>query len=314
MTVTKTLQDIYDIAYWIIAQWQDSTAYPTTLMRSFVNKAQNNICYGNIVNLQTNERLEKQALTFLESNSFYQTYAYSTLTVSAVPGNTTIQCNNVFPTAGYLWINGDIIQYTTNDGAMISSIPTSGSLSVKFNHPGGTRVFYLHTLPTDFGQMSRAFLTFNGAYNRQQMIWIDSRDLANPVPTSYLYQYLSPNMNTIQRVGESYYTLVRWQYFFPLTGQVNPWSAISFEYQMKPTQLVNESDLVTIPDEYSLNTIPYMAVAEMMANRGEMDEAMKLQNFAFQNIKSMYQFYTTQRTELQYNQRVRTVSDWYFWF
>ena len=31
--------------------------------------------------------------------------------------------------------------------------------------------------------------------------------------------------------------------------------------------LVNDTDILTIPDEYSLNTIPYLAVAEMMYNR-----------------------------------------------
>lgn len=66
---------------------------------------------------------------------------------------------------------------------------------------------------------------------------------------------------------------------------------VSFEYQKAPTQMVNPTDLITVPDDYSLNTIPYMAVAEMLANRMEMDEAMKLNNFGFNNIKSMYQFY-----------------------
>ena len=84
---------------------------------------------------------------------------------------------------------------------------------------------------------------------------------------------------------------------------------INIDYQIKPTQLVNSTDILSIPDDYSLNTIPYLAVSEMMANRGEMDEATKLNNFGFQNVKSMFQFYTTQRNELQYNQRVRTVSD-----
>jgi len=42
---------------------------------------------------------------------------------------------------------------------------------------------------------------------------------------------------------------------------------ISFEYQKKPDQLINPTDLLTIPDDYSLNTIPYMAVSEMLANR-----------------------------------------------
>jgi len=67
----------------LIAQGQDSTAYPLTLMRSFINKAQNDICYGTLHNLSTNERLEKQALTFLESNQFYSTHRFTTLATTA---------------------------------------------------------------------------------------------------------------------------------------------------------------------------------------------------------------------------------------
>jgi hypothetical protein len=42
---------------------------------------------------------------------------------------------------------------------------------------------------------------------------------------------------------------------------------ITIEYQKKPEQLTAHTDALTIPDEYSLSTIPYLAVSEMMANR-----------------------------------------------
>lgn len=102
--------------------------------------------------------------------------------------------------------------------------------------------------------------------------------------------------------------MLRGQYILFLVAQLSG-QPISIDYQKKPTQLSDVTDVLTIPDEYSLNTIPYLAVSEMLANRGEMDEAIKLNNFGFQNVKSMYQFYDTQRQELNYNQRVRTVSD-----
>jgi hypothetical protein len=60
-----------------------------------------------------------------------------------------------------------------------------------------------------------------------------------------------------------------------------------------------------------LNTIPYMAAAEILINRGETEEWMRLNNIGFNNIKSMYQFYATQRAELEYNQRVRNSSEWF---
>jgi hypothetical protein len=42
---------------------------------------------------------------------------------------------------------------------------------------------------------------------------------------------------------------------------------LNFEYQ-KTTDILNAvTDTLTIPDEYSLSTIPYLAVSEMMYNR-----------------------------------------------
>ena len=77
-----TLQDVLNICYNIIAQPQDSTAYPVAFMTSLINKAQNDICYGNVVNLSTQERLDKQGLTFLETNTFFAPKPYSTVTTT----------------------------------------------------------------------------------------------------------------------------------------------------------------------------------------------------------------------------------------
>lgn len=309
---TKTLQDIYDIAYAIIKQPENCSAYPTVLLKSFVNKAQNDICYGNVHNLSTNERLEKQALTFIEQNQFYTTHNYTTLSATATVWWTTLTCTNTLATSGYLWINGNIISYSGNDWTTITWIPNIWDYSIKFAHISWTQVFQLDVLPTDFWQVSRAFITLNTTRVRSKLISVDDRDLNSPTPNSYLYRFFFDRWysNNTWLWQEWYYSIIRWQFILFMVPQQD-WQAISFEYQKKPTQLSANTDVLTIPDEYSLNTIPYMAIAEMMANRWEMDEAMKLNNFWFNNIKSMYQFYVTQRWELPYNQRVRTSSDWF---
>lgn len=312
MATTKTLQDLYDVAYWIIAQGQDSTAYPLSLMRSFLNKSQNDICYGNVQNLQTNERLEKQALTFLEKNAFYSSHNYTTLSAIAVVWATTLSGTTTsLKSSGYVWINGAIISYSGNTGTQLTWIPASGDYSIPFAFIAGTQVFQLETLPTDFGQVSRAMLTLDTTRVRSKLIGIDDRDLASPTPNSYLYRFFFDRgySNNTGLGQEWYYSMIRGQFVLFMLPQTNS-QPVSFEYQKSPTQLVNTTDVLTIPDDYSLNTIPYMAVAEMLANRMEMDEAIRLNNFGFNNIKSMYQFYGTQRQELMYNQRVRTVSDW----
>ena len=121
MATTKTLQDVYDIAYGIIAQGQDSTAYPLALMRSFINKAQNDICYGNLQNLQTNERLDKQAVNFLEKSAFYTTHNYTTIGTATTVGATSITCTcTSLASSGYIWIDGAIISYSGNTGSTLT--------------------------------------------------------------------------------------------------------------------------------------------------------------------------------------------------
>lgn len=305
-----TLQDVYNTWYWIIAQWQDSTAYPLDLFKTFVNKAQNDICYGNIANLQSWERIDKQALTFLEKNQFYTTYNYATLADDTTIWATSITCTNVFPNSGYLWFNGNIISYTGNDGSTISWIPATWEYAIQFAFQAWTQIFFLNELPADFWQPSRIFLTLDWTRARVNLISVDNRNLSSPVPDSYIYRFFYDKWySTWTWVWkEWYYSLMRWRFVLFLVPQINS-QAISFEYQKKPTQLVNPGDALTIPDDYSLNTIPYMAVSEMLANRGDIDQAVWLNNFGFQNIKSMYQFYQTQRAELPYWQRVRTSSD-----
>ena len=314
MANTYTLQHLYDVAYGIIAQGQDSTAYPLTLMRSFLNKAQNDICYGNVQNLSTNERLEKQTLSFLNKNTFYTTHNYSTLSSDCVVGATTIACNSQnLATSWFLWINGAIISYTGNTGTSLTGVPTTWTHSIPFAFIWGTQVYQIDTLPTDFGQMTRAFLTLNTTKYRTQLVPVDERDLASPIPNSSIYRFFFDRSysNSTGLGMEWYYSILNGSFVFFLVPQTNL-QPISFDYQKAPVQLSLPADTLTIPDEYALNTIPYMAVSEMMANRWEMDEAIKLNNFWFNNIKSMYQFYQSQRWELQYNTRVRTSSDGFF--
>lgn len=302
---THTYQDILNIAYWIISTAQDSNTYPEVLMRTFVNKAQNDICYGNIMNLSTQQRLEKQSLTFLEGNTVMGVRSYTVLSQDTSVWATTIYCANNLSDAGTIWINGNIITYTGR-----TTTTLTGCSWVLYPWTSGTRVNPIYSLPTDFGQLTRIFWTLTTGNIRRQLKPIDSRDILNPTLSGYAQTYFNASYGDIYS-GDWYYSLLRAQYIFPMILGSTTSIPLSIEYQKKPTQLVNTTDLLTVPDEYSLNTIPYLAVAEMMANRGEMDEAIKLNNFAFGNVQSMYQFYVSQRSELQYNQRVGSIYDWY---
>lgn len=95
---------------------------------------------------------------------------------------------------------------------------------------------------------------------------MDYRDLQAPAPNSALYNFFRSDYS-VTEWEEMYYTIVHGDYFLPFIPSNS--YAIRFEYVMAPTTLTLSSDLVTLPDTYSLSTIPYLATGEMLYNRGE---------------------------------------------
>lgn len=82
--MSTTLQQIRNIAYGILKTNENATAYPPLLMDAFINKAQNDICIGNLKNLKTLETLSKPSLGFLANEAFYKSVQRSTISVALV--------------------------------------------------------------------------------------------------------------------------------------------------------------------------------------------------------------------------------------
>jgi hypothetical protein len=57
--MATTLQDLRNIAYAILREEEDTSAYPLVLMDLLLNTAQQSICMGNVVNPLSKEQLKK---------------------------------------------------------------------------------------------------------------------------------------------------------------------------------------------------------------------------------------------------------------
>ena len=300
---TYTLQDLFNVSYSIIKQPQNSTAYDlNTFILPLLNKAQNDICYWKIVNLQTWERLEKFSLPFLNKTQLYTSINDTTLSATAILNDTTLYATtDNFPSSWYLWIEWSVISYawkTATTFTWCSAIP--------FPFASGTRVKTLYQLPTDLWQINRIF--FKTKYKLKS---IDQHNILEPQYNSLLYRIFKNDTDLYY--GEWYYSIIDGQYLLCFLSNVgNVPQPIRLEYQRKPTQLVASnptSQTLIIPDDYSLNTIPYMATSEALMNRQESAEWIALNNFAFNNIKSMYSYYNNLRSELMFDNRLRTSKD-----
>lgn len=299
---TKTLSDIRTICYGVLKQPEDCAAYPYSLLDTFINKAQNDFCYGNLTNLLTKEKLQKQNLEFLNKRSFFTSVQRNTISADAVTGATTLTMSDssTFAASWAVWINGNVITYTANTGTQLT-----GCSGIAFDFPSGTKVFQLYSLPTDFGQMTEAYYTSGPTAQEIRLIGFDLRDYREPSLNQFIYRFYTDDFNFYQ--SELYYTIVDGTYFLPFMPQSD--NAIRFEYQKNPTALSAASDVCIIPNSYVLNIVPYFATSEMLFNRWEPDLAVPLNNYGFENARNAYRYYQTQTKENIYNQKVRTASD-----
>lgn len=303
MATTTTLSSIRTACYNIIKQPENCAAYPYTLLDTFINKAQNDFCYGFLSNLSTKEKMQKQNLPFLNKRTVFTSVARNTNSVALIVSGTTITMSDssTFASSGAVWVQWQIITYSANSGTVLS-----GCSGITFATAAGAQVRQLYSLPTDYGQMTNAYYTAATNGVEFKMIGFDYRDYMQPQLNTINYNTYRDDY-TYAFQGEFYYTLIDDTYFLPFLPQSG--CMIRFEYQKKPTQLVATSDVATIPDDYVLNIIPYFATAEMLYNRGEPDIALQLNNYWFENARNAVRFYQTKQKELIYGQRVRTVSD-----
>ncbi len=110
------------------------------------------------------------------------------------------------------------------------------------------------------------------------MIPIDQRDVVKELRRLGLidaYGTAWSNWNNL--VTQGMYWIIDGTYLAFVPDSISG-NSVRLTYQKKATQLVETTDLVTIPDEYSLTTIPYIAVGELLWNRGEEERGLALWN------------------------------------
>lgn len=294
--MATTLQEVRDIAYAIIKQPSTARAYPPELMDTFINKAQNDICYGTVTNLQTGEKISKVTLPFLDKYKFYTSVARTSVETAPAIGDTTLSATTTgYPTSGYLYVMGNKLSYTGVTATSFTGIPATGSFSIQFAFEAGTSILPMYAVPTDFSQATLA------NYNKNQRLKnLDQRDIVSPDSSSYyLQRFFRSDFSTDITNMEYYYSIIDAAYLIFLIPSVSD-RMIRLDYQAGPTQMSAVTDECTIPDAFVLNTVPYFAAAEMMANRGEMNEAIALNMYAFSNTANMYKYYQSQKNELMY--------------
>lgn len=283
-TPTFTLQDLRDIGYAILREQEGTTAYPLVLMDMLLNSAQNRICNGTVINPMNGQAVRKGQLPFLGTSAMYSNVTQTTLSAATTVGATSLSITDTtgFDSAGSIYINGNIITYTWKTATSFT-----GVTNVLFAHLAGSDVSVAFTLPTTYGSITN--ITYNNQYKLQGKLYDDIWEDLNSNKNNG-YNRIDAQWFRASTIMPPFYTIIDGTYFV-IFNRNNTGDQIHLRYEKLATSMTVAWSLATIPDSYSKSTIPYLAIGEMMYNRGEEERAANILNFALGQVKEMYTFY-----------------------
>lgn len=300
----KTLWELQTQFYDILREEQDNTAYPITFANELLNSSQERICAGTVIDVRTNQAIERMALPFLSNNEFHTTSLDTTLTANTTIGATTLYASTTgYHTAGKLWISGNIVTYTG-----ITATSFTGCTWIEYAHVAGDVVNRLYDLPADFLSMDRVVYNHNYVMEPKDYRKI-FLDLKNYKTNYNAVNYLNTGNNGFIYWGfRPFYSIIQGKYILPF--QINQAGyMLRVEYLRQPTEMTQSSDESDIPGIRARRTIPYLAVWEMLYNRGEEDRWLRVLWFAYAMIAEMYSYFGNINNENLNNQIITTAKD-----
>jgi hypothetical protein len=295
--MSKTLQDLRNQFYWILKEEEDTSAYSLSMADVLLNSAQLRICSGSLVNPLNSNHIIKGKLPFLQGNKLYTLtpYTYTSTTLSV--WWTTIDTDTTnYPNTGAIYISGDIVTYT---GKTLTQL--TGCSGITFAHISGSKIYTLYALPSDCMNL------INVSYNSIQLTQLSYDEIFKwdrhlnwnywiPL-NNYVYNDNMVNIN-------NEYMILNWQYILYIGYSGIPSTPLLIRYEKKSTTMLVWTDITTIPDEWAISTIPYIAVWEMLFNRGEEWRAAELLNFWYGQVREMYTYYNNQSSQDMNNMRI----------
>ena len=315
---TTTLQQLRDKAYAIINEPQTSQTYPLAFMDLLLNEAQRKICSGSVINYQTKQMLVKWPLPFLDAFQPYMGADDMQVSVNANIGDTVLNTSDTsqYPSAGYVYIMGNIIQYTGKTSNTLTGIPATGVRSIQYPYTAGTAIKIVFQAPSTYNQLTRLIYNNSVAITPRDYrdTWYGQNDprWASATTNQFASYGFTQNASFVSTTGTpAFYTIFEWQFLvaFNIGGSNTHFLLL---YENAPTPMVNGTDTTTIPDDWAMSTIPYIAVSELFYNRGEEDRAMNINdNLGYSNVMSAYEWYQNTAGELVHNQAITSgAAEW----
>lgn len=112
--------------------------------------------------------------------------------------------------------------------------------------------------------------------------------------------------NSTQVIGRQFYTIKDDQYLIIFNANKTD-DMIRMRYEKLPTTLTLTTDTATITNDiFAKGTIPYLAIGELLYNRGEEQRGGELISFGIGQIREMYTFYNNSGYENPSGKQIRS--------
>ena len=275
-----TLATLETLAYDILREEADSSAYPLTFVDTLLNSAQSRICRGTVINPMNWQAVRKGKLSFLDTSAFYSNVNVTTLSADAVIWASTLDITSTtdYPSSGVIYVNGDIITYTGK-----TSTQFTGVTGIQFAHLAWSQVSIIFSLPTDYSSVTN--ITYANSFKLLPKLYDDIWEDLN----GSKWQFRTDAQGYRSRATiDPFYTIIG--DYFLIFNRNNTGDQIHLRYEKKPTAMTANTSVATIPTE-DAPAIAYLAIGELLFNRWEEARAGEILNFAINQIKEMYTHY-----------------------
>lgn len=295
----NTLQEIYNQVYFMMGEPSDSQTFDLNdYVIPTVNQIHSSICRGIVVDETFNPpRVIKAGdLRFIMKQQFITNVPSVPLSVEANIWDIILNWSfQNFMSAGYIVINGNVIQYTGNTGTTLTGISTT-SIKIEAKHIAGSVVKQVWLLPAWANQTVEVeYVNSTLTYNVNQYPYYNNMleyvDYRSPKDIYYFYSYIYDNSETNNR------------YLF-INGYNAPQDKFIVRYMDSSTDMINATDQCNLPDQFGIQVIAPLVAGKLLYKTDEQWLWITFLKQAYAELEAMYNYYA--ETNRTFRRKVKT--------
>jgi len=302
----NTLQEIYERVYYILWEKTTSTTFDkNNYVIPYINELQCAIARRKVVNLlEGNKTVTAGDLRFLRKQLYISNVKDQKTTAAINVWDTTISvAADDFDTSGFVYINGNVIQYTGKTATTLTWVT-----QIQTAHESGSVVKQIYKVPSgasvpfQLQYVPRRWATYHNSqyFDRNGENFVEYIDFKNPKDLPQYYTIIGDDFTQDQQ-----YVLIE--------GYNNTNDKFILHYYQDCNVLVNDTDRSILPKYYGVQVLAPLVAGELLYDTDEPVKAARILQKAYAKLKEMYEVYAEQVDEPRQKVRTRPFNN-YYWY